>query len=52
MLNKRLESLEVKQLPEEPIAILVQVVEKQSGEVVIIDEYYLNERGVKYGPYK
>jgi hypothetical protein len=50
MLNKRLEQLEVKQLP--AIAILVQVVEKQSGEVVIIDEYYLNERGVKYGPYK
>jgi hypothetical protein len=48
MLSKRLEQLEVKQLPEEPIAILIQVVEKKGDAVVVIDEYYIDEKGGKY----
>jgi hypothetical protein len=48
---ERLTQLEA-QLTEEPVSILIQVVEKIDDEIVIIDSYYLNERGFKYGAYK
>ena len=48
-IDKRLEQLENLSVePEERIAILIQVVEKQVDEIVVIDEYYLNDRGEKY----
>tara|TARA_R110001632_G_scaffold130847_1_gene244947 strand:+ start:512 stop:673 length:162 start_codon:yes stop_codon:yes gene_type:complete len=50
-IDKRLEQLEsISVEPEDPIAILVQVVEKQVDEIVVIDEYYLNDRGEKHAP--
>jgi hypothetical protein len=48
---KRLERLEVKHLQECREPILIQVIEKQGDEIVVIDQYYLNERGIKYEPY-
>jgi hypothetical protein len=50
-IDKRLEQLEsISVEPEERIAILIQVVEKQVDEIVVVDEYYLNDRGEKYAP--
>ena len=39
-IKERLKSLEVKETPEEPITVLIQVIEKQADEVVVINEYY------------
>jgi len=44
-INLRLELLESKRQVDEPLKILIQVIERQQGDIVIVSECFINKRG-------